>query len=77
MASKKSFTLLVASRTTPFFVVVPIFLSRIVALLIKVLFIKKACYLEVKPRSQDVEKSAQKNNTKQIRYYYSGKQNKS
>ena len=31
MVSKKSFTLLVASRTTPFFVVVPIFLSRIVA----------------------------------------------
>ena len=30
MVSKKSFTLLVASRTTPFFVVVPIFLSRIV-----------------------------------------------
>ena len=32
MVSKKSFTLLVASRTTPFFVVVQIFLSRIVGL---------------------------------------------
>ena len=30
MVFKNSFTLLVASRTTPFFVVVPIFLSTIV-----------------------------------------------
>ena len=31
MVSKKSFTLLVASRTTPFFVIVPMFLSMIAA----------------------------------------------
>ena len=48
MVSKKSFTLLVASRTTPFFVVVPILLSRIVDLHItakSVIFVQIASWL--------------------------------